>query len=152
MSDGCALVNVVAFIHAHVTDATTLGALLQVRASYILGLSGWESQWGSNHFALVGNNFFSLHGGKTKPFATGEMRAAGGKHPLLSTFPSYLASGQSFIAQYGSYLRGAASPEAFAQGLVKSGFNSGSAKTGGNDNFVANTVTGIAMVEKRHAC
>lgn len=149
---GCSLPNVVAFIHAHVVDATTLGALLQVPASYVLGLSGWESQWGSNRFAVAGDNFFSLHGGKMKPFDVGEIRAAGGKNPLLSTFPSYPASGQSFIAQYGSFLRAAASSQAFAQGLIRSGFNSGKSGTGGAGNFAANTVTGIAMVEQRRAC
>ena len=79
------------------------------------------------------------------------MQAAGAR-VSLSTFPSYLASGQSFIAQYGQYLRGAGSPQALAQGLIRSHFNSGSAKTGGNDNFASNTVTAIAMVERRKAC
>ena len=51
MSDGCSTVNVVRFIHDHLADATTLGAQLQVSASYILGLSGWETTWGNNRFA-----------------------------------------------------------------------------------------------------
>ena len=151
MSDGCATLNVVTFMHEHATDATTIAALLQVPPSFILGLSGWESTWGNNRFAREGNNFFSLHGTETAPVATGKMRAAGA--PVsLSTFPSYLASGKSFVAQYGLYVRAVSSPEAFAKGLVRSHFNSGSAKTGGNDNFVENTKTAIAMVEKRRAC
>jgi hypothetical protein len=152
MNDGCSLTNVVAFIHAHQHDAATLGAALRVPLTYILRLSGWESTWGANRFAREGNNFFSLHGDERKPFATGVMRAAGGRRPLMSKFPSYLACGQSFIAQYGAHLYGTASPAAFAQGLIKSGFNSGSAKTGGNDDFADNTVTAIAMVERRRAC
>lgn len=108
-------------------------------------------QWGNNRFARDGNNFFSLHGSETAPFANGKMRAAGA--PVsMSTFPSYLASGRSFIAQYGGALRGAKSPEAFAQALIRAHFNSGSSRTGGNDNFAVNTLTAIAMVEKRRAC
>ena len=148
----CALVNVVAFMHEHLVDATTIGAMLQVPASYVLGLSGWESTWGVNRFATQGNNFFSLHGDETKPFATGKMQAKGGKHPWMSTFPSYLASGQSFAAQYGAHVRATASPEAFAHGLISGHFNSGDSRTGGNDDFVPNTLTAIAMVQKRRAC
>ncbi len=150
--DFCNLSNVVAFIHDHQADANTLGALLIVPSEYILGLSGWESQWGANRFAKEGNNFFSLHGNEKAPYANGSMAALKPPYALLSKFPSYLASGQSFIAQYGTYVRGAKTSLAFAQGLVSSGFNSGNAATGGNPNFIANTQTGIAMVVKRKAC
>ena len=77
---------------------------------------------------------------------------AGGANVYLSTFPSYFASGQSFLAQYGNGLAGANSPAAFGQQLINNHFNSGNAATGGNSNFLSNTVTGINMVIRRKGC
>lgn len=149
---GCTAPNVIDFIHAHQADATVLGTQLDVPSEFFLGLSGWESTWGANRFAVEGNNFFSLHGESNAPFASGSMKGRLPPYVSLSTFPSYLDCGRSFIAQYGSFLKGAKSPLVFAQALVRSGFNSGDAKTGGNTNFVANTQTGIHMVVSRAAC
>ena len=151
-SSNCTAPNVISFIHAHQADANTLGKQLQIPAAYILGLSGWETTWGDNRFAKEGNNFFSLHGNAEAPFATGFMKAAKPPHASLSTFPSFLASGQSFVAQYGAHLQGASTPLAFAQALIKSHFNSGNAATGGNSHFVENTQTGIYMVISRGKC
>ena len=151
MNDGCSTFNVVTFIHDHRADAQTLGVMLQIPASYLLGLSGWETTWGNNRFVRDGNNYFSLHGGEAKPFADGKMLSGDGK-VWLSKFPSFLASGQSFVVQYGGPLRGAKTPDEFAQGLIRSGFNSGKAKTGGNPHFVSNTKTAIDMVERRRSC
>jgi hypothetical protein len=128
----CTAPNVIDFIHAHQADAVVLGKQIDVPAEFLLGLSGWESTWGANRFATEGNNFFSLHGSATAPFANGSIKGRLPPYVSLSTFPSYLACGQSFLAQYGSFLRGAKSSLAFAQALIKSGFNSGDAKTGGN--------------------
>ena len=149
---GCTAPNVIDFIHAHQVDAIVLGKQLEVPPEYFLGLSGWESTWGANRFAQEGNNFFSLHGGSTAPFANGSIKGRLPPYVSLSTFASYLDCGRSFIAQYGSFLRGVNTPLAFAHALVKSGFNSGDAKTGGNPNFVENTQTGIHMVVSRAAC
>jgi uncharacterized FlgJ-related protein len=68
---------VIDFIHAHQDDASKLQTKYGVQADYFLGLSGWESQWGANGFAQNGNNFFSLHGGSTAPFASGPAMKAG---------------------------------------------------------------------------
>lgn len=144
--------NVYDFIHTHQDSANALAKTSGVSADYLLGLSGWESQWGANRFAMLGNNFFSLHGGAKAPFATGSMLATRPPYASLSMFPSYFASGQSFLAQYGTGLSQASDPTAFAQQLIKNHFNSGNAKTGGNPNFVANTVTGINMVIRRKGC
>jgi RHS repeat-associated protein len=144
--------NVSDYIHAHQADADALSKQSGVPADDLLGLSGWESQWGANRFAAQGNNFFSLHGGASAPFANGSMQALRPPFASLSTFPSYIASGQSFLSQYGNALSAATSPKAFAQQLVKNHFNSGNAATGGNSNFVANTVTGIGMVTRRKGC
>jgi hypothetical protein len=144
--------NVSDFIHAHQAEADALSKTSGVPSDYLLGLSGWESQWGANRFAAQGNNFFSLHGGASAPFANGSMQALRPPYASLSTFPSYFASGQSFLSQYGSGLSSATSPTAFAQQLIKNHFNSGNAKTGGNPNFIPNTVTGIGMVARRKGC
>lgn len=80
------------------------------------------------------------------------MQASRPPYVSLSTFPSYFASGQSLLAQYGNGLAGATSPAAFAQQLIKNHFNSGNAATGGNPNFLSNTVTGINMVIRRKGC
>ena len=149
---GCTAPNVIAFIHAHQADAIILGKEIGIPAEYFLGLSGWESLWGDNRFAQEGNNFFSLHGDSTAPFANGSMNGRRPPFVSLSKFPSYLDCGRSFIAQYGSSLRGTNTPLAFAHALVKSGFNSGDARTGGDPNFVENTQTGIHMVVSRAAC
>jgi len=144
--------NVYNFIQANQAAANTLAQQSGVSADYLLGLSGWESQWGANRFAAQGNNFFSLHGGSSAPFANGSMQASRPPYVSLSTFPSYFASGQSLLAQYGDGLASASGPAAFAQQLIDNGFNSGNAATGGNSNFISNTVTGIAMVVRRKGC
>ncbi len=53
-SSNCTAPNVIAFIYAHQPDANTLGKQLTVPAAYILGLSGWETRWGDNRFAIEG--------------------------------------------------------------------------------------------------
>ena len=144
--------NVYNFIHTNQAAANALAQQSGVSADYLLGLSGWESMWGANRFAEQGNNFFSLHGGASAPFANGSMQALRPPYASLSTFPSYFASGQSFLAQYGNGLAAASSPAAFAQQLINNHFNSGNAATGGNSNSISNTVTGITMVIRRKGC
>ena len=68
--------NVYNFIHTNQAAANSLSQQSGVPADYLLGLSGWESQWGANRFAQQGNNFFSLHGGSSAPFANGSMKAS----------------------------------------------------------------------------
>src|SRR5450755_311773 len=106
---------------------------LNVPTQNVLGLSGIESTWGTSHAAIQANNFFGLHGGANAPFATGAWSTGGGV--AMSSFPSYSASAQSFAAQYGGSVKGVANPTAFAQALVKAGFNPGKAPLG-NPNFV----------------
>jgi hypothetical protein len=144
--------NVYNFIHTNQAAANALAQQSGVSADYLLGLSGWESMWGANRFAEQGNNFFSLHGGASAPFANGSMQALRPPYASLSTFPSYFASDQSFLAQYGNGLAAASSPAAFAQQLINNHFNSGNAATGGNSNSIPNTVTGITMVIRRKGC
>ncbi|MFI5176597.1 MAG: hypothetical protein ACHQKY_17185, partial [Terriglobia bacterium] len=64
----------------------------------------------------------------------------------------YLASGQSFAAQFGSFVNGVSNPTAFAQALVKAGFNPATAAGGGNPNFVASTAATINATAGRMQC
>jgi flagellum-specific peptidoglycan hydrolase FlgJ len=144
----CNSENAVAFIKAHMHDAAAVATQLEVSTENILGLSGIESAWGLNRFAKEGNNFFSLHGGASAPFATGSMQAL--KGAWMSTFPSYLASAQSFAKQYGNLVQGKSDPEEFAKGLMPR-FNSGKAPLG-NPDFIKDTVNTIQMTKKRMGC
>ena len=144
----CNSSNAVAFIKAHQLDAATVAGQLGVPTENVLGLSGIESAWGLNRFARDGNNFFSLHGGASAPFANGSMRSL--KGAWMSTFPSYLASAQSFVKQYGSLVQGKSDPEEFAKGLMPR-FNSGMAPLG-NPHFLKDTVSTIRMTKKRMGC
>ena len=144
----CNSVNAVTFIKDHQTDAAKVAEQLNVPTENILGLSGIESQWGLNRFAKEGNNYFSLHGGKDKPYANGSMQALQGA--WMSTFPTYLASAQSFAEQYGSLVNGKSDPQEFAKGLMPR-FNSGKAPLG-NPDFVKDTANTIQMTKRRMGC
>jgi Mannosyl-glycoprotein endo-beta-N-acetylglucosaminidase len=132
---GCNAKQAVSFIHTNQAAAATIAQRLNVPTQNILGLSGIESAWGQSNAALQANNFFGLHGGANAPFATGVWYTSGGV--AMSSFPSYLASGQSFAAQFGSFVKGVSNRTAFAEALVKAGFNPATAAGGGNPNFVA---------------
>jgi len=119
---------------------------LGVPTQNVLGLSGIESQWGTSNAARSANNFFGLHGGSNAPFANGSWYTSGGIQ--MSSFPSYLASAQSFAAQYGPGVSGISNPTAFAQALVQAGFNPATAPLG-NPNFVADTANTINMTAIR---
>jgi RHS repeat-associated protein len=151
---GCNATGAVSFIHAHQADAATIANQLGVPVQNVLGLSGIESQWGTSNAALQANNFFGLHGGANAPFANGVWYTSPKSGPAvaMSKFPSYLASAQSFAAQYGSYVQGVTNPTAFAQALVKAGFNPGSAALGGNPNFVKDTAATINATAGRMQC
>lgn len=147
---GCGAKQAVSFIHTNQAAAATIAQQLNVPTQNILGLSGIESNWGQSNAALQANNFFGLHGGANAPFATGVWYTSGGV--AMSSFPSYLASGQSFAAQFGSFVNGVSNPTAFAQALVKAGFNPGTAAGGGNPNFVTSTAATINATAGRMQC
>ncbi|MGA7675154.1 MAG: hypothetical protein WCA78_08925 [Rhizomicrobium sp.] len=102
--------------------------------------------WIVRFTALKANNFFGLHGGANAPFADDDWYTKDGVP--MSHFPSYLDSAKSFAARYGKYVAGISDPTAFAQALVKAGFNSGKAP-GGDPKFVEKTVGTIASVARR---
>ncbi len=145
--------NAVNFVKANIGAATQVSGLLQVPPVNILGLSAAESGYGKdpNVTTIVdgqpANNFFSLHGGASAPYANGSFMLGTAR---LSTFPSYQASAQSFAAQYGGLVQGMSTASDFASALVPR-FNPGKAPLG-NPNFVSNLATVIANVRARLVC
>ena len=142
----CTATNAVDFIQAHKSDAIKVANTLNVPTENILGLSGIESSWGKSNAAIKANNFFGLHGGTICTICNGFLENKRGGS--MSAFPSYLASAQSFAAQYGG-VQGIKDPEEFAKILIKLGFNSGKLPDG-NPNFIPNTAdtiinTGVRM-------
>lgn len=135
------------FVKQNQTAATQVAGQLGVSPEDILGLSAAETGYGRSAIAQQANNFFSLHGDATAPYATGVRRAGDGP---MSVFPSYLASAQSFAAQYGYLVQGKINPSAFANALVPR-FNSAKAPLG-NPNFVPNLVIVINAVKLRMGC
>ncbi len=148
-SKACRAVNAVSFVHAHQNDAAVIAQQLGVPTQNVLGLSGIESKWGASNAAIRANNFFGLHGGAHEPFANGVWHTGGGV--AMSAFPSYLASGRSFAAQYGTFVNQVRDPTAFAQALVRAGFNPGKAPDG-NPNFVRDTAATITATAERLQC
>ncbi|WP_248805955.1 hypothetical protein [Pseudomonas sp. MWU13-2100] len=59
---------------------------------------------------------------------------------------------QSFANRYGSAVRGRKEPLEFAQALVKIGFNTGSAVTGGHNGFAHYLADITTTVKGRLAC
>ena len=145
----CNATQAVSFIQAHQADAATVAQQLGVPTQNVLGLSGIESRWGTSNAAMSANNFFGLHGGANAPFANGSWTTGGGVQ--MSAFPSYLASAQSFAAQYGPTVSGISDPTAFAQALVRAGFNPATAPAG-NPNFVADTASTINTTAVKMTC
>lgn len=136
----------VKYTQDHQADAATVARQLKVPTQNVLGLSANESFWGTSSAAKLANNFFGLHGGADAPFADDDWYTRDGI--AMSHFPSYLDSAKSFAAQHGKYVSGVTDPTAFAQALVKAGFNSGKAP-GGDPKFVEKTVATIASAMKR---
>jgi hypothetical protein len=158
--------NAVQFVNLHVRDAAEVAKPLDVSPTYILALSAAESGYGrdwnasnvvehrlpnGNKVKGPANNFFSLQGGASAPFADGIVVSGGGT--VLSAFPSYKASAQSFAKQFGALVMGKADPSAFARGLVPR-FNSGTAsgRIPGNPKFVPDLTGIIGSVTTRLGC
>jgi RHS repeat-associated protein len=141
--------NALGFVKAHLGDASGVAGPLQVPVQNILGLSAAESGWGRDWNVQKGrNNFFSLQGNGSSPFANGVMYSGGGT--ALSTFPSYRASAMSFAKQYGSLVKGQSNPTGFATKLVP-GFNPGRAPFG-NPHFISDLAGVIGNVSTLMGC
>jgi hypothetical protein len=108
------------FLDDHMADAQNGADELGIPVENILGLSALESGWGKSRFAAEGQNYFGLHA--PSPFQTGTIQATKTKRKVeVATFRSYADSLNSFIARYGSLIRGVSDPKTFARILQNTG-------------------------------
>jgi len=108
------------FVDDHMADAQNGADKLGIPVENILGLSALESGWGKGRFAAEGQNYFGLHA--PSPFQTGTIQATKTKRKVeVATFRSYADSLNSFIARYGSLIRGVSDPQTFARLLQNTG-------------------------------
>ncbi len=140
------------FVHAHVADAARLAQMNGNTTAEILGLSLAEVGVGGNTLSRNGNNYFSMEGSRSGrlPFAIGTGVTGGGT--VYAKYASYYTGGLSFLAVYGSGIRGIVNPLAFAGKLQQMGFNSGNSQNGGTTGFVRNTANVINATAARMTC
>ena len=150
MANACNALEAVAFVKKFKADCLPIAQQLAVPVEYILGLAAEESLYGKGRIASEYNNYFSLHA--PAPFETREESARADPKVKVAVFDSFTQSARSFAAKYGSYVKNANTPEAFADALVSSHFNSGDASNGGRSGFKTYLVGIIAQVKARMEC
>ncbi len=93
----CANTSAVNFISAHLADASTLGASLNVPVALVLAVSEAESTFGNSPVAQNAQNFFGFHAGGSH--STGTYTTSGGAQvsSYLGVQDPYLASGLDFV-------------------------------------------------------
>jgi hypothetical protein len=146
----CNAVDAVMFAQRVRHDCEIIAKQLDVPVENIIGLAAEESEYGRGRIASEYNNYFSMHA--PAPFQKGSEPAKAAPKVRVAVFDSFLESAQSFAAKYGSLVKGIADPKDFGAALVRGGFNSGSASTGGRDNFAQYLAGVIADVKARIAC
>ncbi len=146
----CNNTSAVAFVKQHLGDCKPVAEHLKVPVENILGLAAQESQYGTGRIARELNNYFSLHA--PSPLQTGEEAAQKDPKVKVSKFASFAASAKSFEMRYGNAVKGKTKPLDFANALVKAGFNSGNADSGGRTGFAQYLAGIIGMVKTRMAC
>jgi flagellum-specific peptidoglycan hydrolase FlgJ len=146
----CNVVSAVQFVQQFRQEAKQLAQMLNVPIENVLGLAAHESQYGQVRIAQEDNNYFSMHA--PAPLQIGEDTAKGNAHVKVAKFASFAQSGQSFIARYGSMVRGKSDPMDFAQALVAARFNSGNPKNGGAADYAKKVAAMIQMVKLRLEC
>jgi len=146
----CNNVSAVTFVSKHKAACQPIADQLDVPVENILGLAAQESQYGSGRIARELNNYFSLHA--PAPLQIGEEAPMGNARIKVAKFASFQQCAQSFANRYGSAVRGKKEPLEFALALVKIGFNTGNAATGGRNGFAHYLADIIATVKGRLAC
>jgi len=150
MRNPCDAHEATLFVLKYGGDAAALARLALVPAENILGLAAHESLYGGGRIAQEDNNYFSMHA--PAPLQIGEDAARGNPKLKVAKFASFYQCGQSFLARFGSAVRGKTDPLDFANALVLHGFNSGKAANGGRDNYAKLIAETIKMVRLRMKC
>ncbi|WP_248768787.1 glucosaminidase domain-containing protein [Pseudomonas sp. MWU12-2345] len=146
----CNNIAAVTFVSKHKAVCQPIADQLDLPVENILGLAAQESQYGSGRIARQLNNYFSLHA--PAPLQIGSQAPMGNSKIQVAQFSSFQQCAQSFATRYGSAVRGKKDPMEFAQTLVKIGFNTGRAATGGRDGFAKYLAQIITTVKGRLAC
>jgi RHS repeat-associated protein len=115
-TDPCANKNAVSFIKAHLSDAQTLAADLNVPVAFILAVSEDESAFGSSNYALQANNYFGLWPGAPGNIGT-YTSPKGGRVSIFSGPDGFLSSGQSFVNLVDPWENGVTNPDQFFAAL-----------------------------------
>jgi len=138
------------FVQSNLQNATFLAAFLNTSAANILGHSAYESTYGTSDVAQNAGNYFGLQ----YPFpGTGAPYTAPGGtvYSSYDTSNGFLNSGLSFaLSKQGTKVKGASSPQAYAQSLVvptgPGAFNSK------NPNYLQTLLGTISLVQKILNC
>nr|WP_256262806.1 glucosaminidase domain-containing protein [Pseudomonas gingeri] len=146
----CNNIAAVTFVSKHKAVCQPIADQLDLPVENILGLAAQESQYGSGRIARELNNYFSLHA--PAPLQIGAQAPTGNSQIKVAQFSSFQQCAQSFATRYGAAVRGKKDPLEFAQTLVKIGFNTGNAATGGRDGFAKYLAQIIIAVKGRMAC
>ncbi|MDR3441350.1 glucosaminidase domain-containing protein [Telmatospirillum sp.] len=139
-----------AFVTKFRVDAEMIAKQLHVPTENILGLAAEETQYGQGRIAKEHNNYFSMHA--PAPLQAGEAPVQGAINVKVATYLSFLQSGKSFAARFGSAVYDKEDPNAFAQALMRSGYNSGDPRTGGRAGFERYLVDIIGTIKARMSC
>ena len=86
------------------------------------------------------------------PLQSGAEAPQGNANIKVAKFDSFQKCAQSFALRYGSSVRSKRDPMEFAQALVRSGYNSGDAASGGRNGFAEYLAKIIVAVRGRMAC
>lgn len=146
----CNDIDAVAFVQKFRNDAKHIALMLDVPVENILGLAAEESGWGKGRIAIDYNNYFSMHA--PAPLQIDEQAAKRSSTVKVAVYSSFLQSGQSFAARFGSAVRGKKDTKAFVQALMHAGYNSGNPKTGGRAGFATFLTDIINTAGERMLC
>jgi len=146
----CNNISAVTFVSKYKAVCQPIADQLDLPVENLLGLAAQESQYGTGRIARELNNYFSMHA--PAPLQIGAEAPLGNASIKVAKFDSFQKSAQSFASSFGTAVRGQRDPMAFAQALVRSGYNTGNAKTGGRDGFARYLADIIIAVRGRMAC
>ncbi|WP_426186829.1 glucosaminidase domain-containing protein [Pseudomonas sp. NFXW11] len=146
----CNNISAVTFVSKYKAVCQPIADQLNLPVENLLGLAAQESQYGTGRIARELNNYFSMHA--PAPLQSGSESAQGNPKVKVARFDSFQKCAQSFAQSFGSAVRGKRDPMEFAQALVRSGYNSGDAATGGRNGFAKYLADIIIAVRGRMAC